>query len=136
MSLGRVSLTTDAWSDPNLVSFLGATAHFIVRDMLHDQLILRSGLLAFRHLQGSHTGEHLAEVFYAIIKGAGIERRVCWALCVSMLSGFLIFTLGWLNYRRQCKQQRHNDETSGNPVCERQYPIQSPWKSSPVSVSS
>lgn len=75
-ALGRVSLTVDAWSDPNLSSFLGTTAHFITREP-GGQLKLRSGLLAFRHLQGSHTGEHLAGVFYKTIKGAGIERRVC-----------------------------------------------------------
>jgi len=34
-------------------------------------------LLAFRHIRGSHTGEHLAEVLYKIIKKAGIEQRVC-----------------------------------------------------------
>ena len=59
------------------MSFLGATAHFIVRNERRKQLILRSGLLAFRHIQGSHTGEHLAEVLYKIIKKAGIEQRVC-----------------------------------------------------------
>ena len=67
----------DAWSTPILTSFLGTTAHFIVRDKLHKQPILRSGLLAFRHIRGSHTGEHLAEVLYEIIKGAKIEQRVC-----------------------------------------------------------
>jgi hypothetical protein len=68
-----VSLTTDAWSDPDLVSFLGVTAHFVVRDGLDGQLVLRSGLLAFRHIQGSHTGANLASVLYKIIKDAGIE---------------------------------------------------------------
>ena len=73
-----MSLTTDAWLDPDLVSFLGATAHFIVRDVPNGQLILRSGLLAFRHIQGSHTGANLARVLYTIIKNASIERKVCW----------------------------------------------------------
>jgi len=73
-----VSLTTDAWSDPDLVSFLGATAHFIVRDGPDSQLILRSGLLAFRHIWGSHTGENLARILYKIIKGARIEQKVYW----------------------------------------------------------
>jgi len=68
----------DAWSDPDLVSFLGATAHFIVRNVPDGQLILRSGLLAFRHIQGSHTGKNLAHVLYTIIKDAGIEQKVCW----------------------------------------------------------
>ncbi|KAJ6552173.1 hypothetical protein B0H10DRAFT_1748471, partial [Mycena sp. CBHHK59/15] len=29
---GRISFTSDIWSDPNLRSFLGLTAHFCVRD--------------------------------------------------------------------------------------------------------
>jgi hypothetical protein len=78
-SLGRVALTTDVWSDPELTAFLAATAHFIVR--VHgrsgSQLILRSGLLAFRHVSGVHTGEKLACVLHKIIKDAGIERGVC-----------------------------------------------------------
>jgi len=71
-----VSLTTDAWSDPDLVSFLGVTAHFIVRDVSSGGLVLRSGLLAFRHIRGSHTGANMAGVLYGIIKDAGIEHRV------------------------------------------------------------
>ena len=72
-----MSFTTDAWSDPDLVSFLGATAHPTVRGASDNQLILRSGLLAFRNIKGSHTGENLARVFYKIIKDAGVEQRVC-----------------------------------------------------------
>ncbi|KAJ7173901.1 hypothetical protein C8R43DRAFT_843372, partial [Mycena crocata] len=29
---GRISFTSDIWSDPNLRSFLGLTAHFCIRD--------------------------------------------------------------------------------------------------------
>ncbi|KAJ7235801.1 hypothetical protein C8J57DRAFT_1005643, partial [Mycena rebaudengoi] len=31
-SIGRLSFTSDVWSDPNLRSFLAVTAHFCVRD--------------------------------------------------------------------------------------------------------
>lgn len=70
------------WSDPDLVPFLGVTAHFIVRDEPSGKptLSLRSALLAFRHLPGSHTGENLALALHKIIKAAGIERRVCFVL--------------------------------------------------------
>lgn len=73
-----MSLTTDVWSDPDLAGFLAATAHFIVRmlDGSDSRLILRSGLLAFRHVHGSHTGENLAHVLHKVIKDAGIEQRV------------------------------------------------------------
>lgn len=81
-----MSFTVDAWSDPDLISFLGTTAHFIVRNTLDGQLILRSGLLAFRHIQGSHTGENLARVLYKIIEDAGIEQRVCRFYVISVSS--------------------------------------------------
>ncbi|KAJ6462091.1 hypothetical protein C8R45DRAFT_770557, partial [Mycena sanguinolenta] len=29
---GRISFTSDIWTDPNLRSFLGLTAHFCIRD--------------------------------------------------------------------------------------------------------
>jgi hypothetical protein len=45
-ALGRISFTSDCWSDPNLTSFLALTAHFMVRDS-NGQLILRNHLLAF-----------------------------------------------------------------------------------------
>ena len=66
----------DAWSTPNLEAFFGAMAHFIVCDELGGQLTLRSGLLVFRHIQGSHTGKHLSGIFYEIFKEAGVEQRV------------------------------------------------------------
>ena len=78
------------------MSFLGAMAHFIVCNKLDQQLILRSGLLAFWHIQGSHTGEHLAEVLYEIIKGAGIEQRVCWFRVILLLSECSCARLGQL----------------------------------------
>ncbi|KAG2744442.1 hypothetical protein P692DRAFT_201668534, partial [Suillus brevipes Sb2] len=31
-TLGRISHTTDLWSDPNLDSFMALTAHFMARD--------------------------------------------------------------------------------------------------------
>lgn len=77
-SLGCVSFTTDVWSDPDLAAFLATTAHFIVRtdDGSDSRLVLRSGLLAFRHISGSHTGENLAHNLHTIIKDAGIEHKV------------------------------------------------------------
>jgi hypothetical protein len=71
-----VSLTTDAWSNPNLTSFLGVTAHYIVREAAGRRLLLRLGLLAFRHIQGPHTGENLARILFEIIREMGILNRV------------------------------------------------------------
>ncbi|KAH7918270.1 hypothetical protein BV22DRAFT_990206, partial [Leucogyrophana mollusca] len=43
-SLGRVSNTTDLWSDPNRDSFMGVTAHFMMRDQ-NGHLVYRAHLL-------------------------------------------------------------------------------------------
>lgn len=69
-------MTTDAWSNTNLTSFLGVTAHYIVREAGSGRLLLRSGLLAFRHIKGSHTGENLAKILFGIIHEMGIVNRV------------------------------------------------------------
>ena len=69
-------MTTDAWSDANLVSFLGVTAHYIAREAGSSRLLLRSGLLAFRHIRGSHTGDNLANILFGIIDEMGIMNRV------------------------------------------------------------
>lgn len=45
-------MTTDAWSNPNIISFLAVTAHYIIREAGTGRLLLRSGLLAFRHITG------------------------------------------------------------------------------------
>ena len=82
------------------MSFFGTTAHFIVRDKPGGQLILRSGLLAFRHLQGSHTGKHLADVLYEIIKTAGIEQKVYQFCPTPMPAERTLHALDWLDYCR------------------------------------
>ena len=69
-------MTTDAWSNPNITSFMAVTAHYIVREADTGRLLLRSGLLAFRHIKGSHTGENLAGIFFKIICDMGILNRV------------------------------------------------------------
>ena len=66
----------DAWSNPNLTSFLGITAHYIVREEGGKHLVLQSGLLAFRHIKGSHTGKNLAGIMFEIICETGIVNRV------------------------------------------------------------
>ncbi|EMD38455.1 hypothetical protein CERSUDRAFT_37753, partial [Gelatoporia subvermispora B] len=43
-TLGRVSFTTDIWSDPNLRSYIAITVHYCARDE-HNRLRLRCRLL-------------------------------------------------------------------------------------------
>ncbi|VDC02215.1 unnamed protein product [Peniophora sp. CBMAI 1063] len=75
-SPGRLSFTTDLWSDPNLRSFMAITVHWATRNRKTHRLELASRLLAFRHLSGEHTGERLAAVFFGVLKEAGIAHKV------------------------------------------------------------
>ncbi|KAF8955645.1 hypothetical protein BDZ97DRAFT_1598926, partial [Flammula alnicola] len=43
-SEGRISFTTDLWSDPSLDSYMAVTAHYYVRDE-NRQLKRRNGLI-------------------------------------------------------------------------------------------
>jgi hypothetical protein len=74
-SLGRISFTSDCWSDINLVSFLTLTAHFVARDS-EGHLVLRNRLVAFRIVKGKHDGENLAQITFGILKKAAIENKV------------------------------------------------------------
>lgn len=81
-SVGKISFTTDVWSDPNLTSFMGVTAHWIegveVKTMTGPQkkLELRSDLVGFLNIPGRHTGQHLAECFMFILDRMKITEKV------------------------------------------------------------
>jgi len=75
-ALGRVSLTSDMWSDLNRRSFMAVTAHWVAKGRT-NQLELRSALIAFREVDGSHSGENLGQVLFEIIQDVGIAHRVC-----------------------------------------------------------
>ena len=72
---GRISFTSDCWSDPNLTSFLALTAHFISKDA-DGHLAMQNRLLAFRVIDGKHTGKNLGTIIFEIIKTAGILGQV------------------------------------------------------------
>jgi hypothetical protein len=74
-SLGRISFTSDIWSDPNLASYVGVRAHFCAKD-ISDRLILLSRLLAFRVVPGSHCGVNMARIFFDILEKAGLLGKV------------------------------------------------------------
>ncbi|KAG1742873.1 hypothetical protein EDB19DRAFT_1633716 [Suillus lakei] len=65
-SLGHVSTMTDLWSDHNRNSFMAVTAHFMMQDDA-GQLVLKSHLIAFRYIEGSHSGANLGKCFVQII---------------------------------------------------------------------
>ncbi|CAA7260564.1 unnamed protein product [Cyclocybe aegerita] len=64
---GRVSYTADAWSHNDLSSFLAITAHYMYITP-EGHLVLRNRLITFHHLEGSHDGKNLADVFFHVLQ--------------------------------------------------------------------
>ena len=58
-----------------LRAFMAITAHYLLRDE-NNRLILKARLLAFRYLPGHHTGNNLADAFFAVLKEEGIVDKV------------------------------------------------------------
>jgi hypothetical protein len=75
-AVGRVSLTSDLWSDTNLTSHMAVTAHYISRDPITRRLRYEAGLVAFRAISGQHSGANIAEHLFAVIKDLGILHKV------------------------------------------------------------
>jgi hypothetical protein len=81
-SVGKISFTTDNWSDPNRASFMAVTAHWIeaIDEMttsgVHKKLQLRADLIGFHKIPGRHTGEHLAHCFLFITDRIKITPKV------------------------------------------------------------
>jgi len=74
-SLGRVSLTSDIWSNPQLASFLAMTAHWCRCDPA-GRLEIANRLLAFHLVEGAHDSENIGQIMYDIIKDAKANRKV------------------------------------------------------------
>jgi hypothetical protein len=72
---GQISFTLDSWTSKNQVPFLGITAHWISKDWE-----LKSILLDFCHLEGSHSGENMSEVFFKVLKEFGILTKVSYLI--------------------------------------------------------
>ncbi|KAF5338299.1 hypothetical protein D9758_015766 [Tetrapyrgos nigripes] len=63
-AVGKIALTEDMWSDPNLRGFMALTAHWIEGKPAtqggHLILSFECALIGFLHVPGKHTGKHLA----------------------------------------------------------------------------
>jgi hypothetical protein len=72
--MGEISFTADIWSSENLDPYLAVSAHWIAQDMETGtcKLSLKSALIAFHYIPGSHTGAELAKTFLHLIDRAGI----------------------------------------------------------------
>ncbi|THH23039.1 hypothetical protein EUX98_g8138 [Antrodiella citrinella] len=84
-SLGKISFTTDIWSSLNRTPYLALTGHWLAMPTEEENQIarkenrnvnvpyLKSALLAFHPVFGSHTGKNLAELVLQLVKRAGIS---------------------------------------------------------------
>jgi hypothetical protein len=73
---GKVSFTSDLWSDSNLRPFMALTAHWIAKADHSSALVLKAALVGFHHVPGSHTGEMLASVILHLLDRAGVTEKV------------------------------------------------------------
>lgn len=63
------------WSDPNLTGYLGITSHYYIRDK-NGRWKKCSRLVAFRHIQGKHSGANIASYFFKVLQEFGILHKV------------------------------------------------------------
>ena len=66
----------------------------MVRDTPNGPAYKRDRLVAFRHLKGSHTGEHLADVFFRVLQELSVLDRVSFPRLKSQYST-LLFGFRW-----------------------------------------
>jgi hypothetical protein len=55
---------------------MAVTAHFCAYSSDGKRLVIKSQLVAFRHVSGTHDGVNLAKVFVAILKDLGALNKV------------------------------------------------------------
>lgn len=55
---------------------MAVTAHCVLEDPDGKELQGSAHLLAFREIEGSHSGENIAKAFYKILDEAGLKHKV------------------------------------------------------------
>lgn len=63
------------WSKGSLAGFMAITAHYLLE--IDKTWQMRSRIVGFRHVPGSHAGECMAKHFETIVKDLGIMHKVC-----------------------------------------------------------
>jgi hypothetical protein len=66
-----VSLTFDGWTSKVMTAYLGVTVHWITANWE-----LRSELLGFSELPGSHSGENIGHELHNLLQKFGISDKV------------------------------------------------------------
>jgi hypothetical protein len=68
---GLISMTADGWSADNTkAAFLGVTAHWI--EVKEKKWNLRSEVVAFQGISGTHDGDNLGRYFWGLCERVGI----------------------------------------------------------------
>jgi hypothetical protein len=101
--MGKISFTMDIWTDIDMKPYMAVTAHWLQNTFQQQsKLILRSDLIAFIHIPGSHAGERLAKVFIHILDRIrlGQSKKVCFAYGLIIICSHNL--LDWLDYYGQC----------------------------------
>ena len=74
--MGKISFTMDLWTDFDKKPYMVVTAHWLKQESKGQKITLHTDLIGFMHIPGSHTGEHLAEVFFLIINCLNLVKKV------------------------------------------------------------
>jgi len=73
--VGKISLTTDIWSNQKLLAFLVLTAHWL--SINDGKLSLHAALIGFHHMTGKHSDKAIANALVLILERVGILDKVC-----------------------------------------------------------
>jgi hypothetical protein len=67
----KVALTTDLWTSPNKLAFMGITASYLTKAFKPIEVII-----GFKQLLGEHSGMNIGNSFYDTIKLYDLQERV------------------------------------------------------------
>ncbi|QRV94607.1 hAT family dimerization protein [Ceratobasidium sp. AG-Ba] len=68
---GKISCTSDLWTDEIQRAFMSITVHFVNK---HRRMVHR--LIGFRVIEGNHSGAHLAETFFEVVEEFGFTNKL------------------------------------------------------------
>ena len=71
---GKVSFTTDIWSDDAYHTYIAIPAHWIAIE--GGSLKMRASLIAFHYFPASHTGEAITKTILELLDHAEVTSKV------------------------------------------------------------
>lgn len=121
----RIHICVDGWTSPNILAFLGITAHWhnsgkirhVILDFVRYIFIWVSRIvqsnISVLSLTTSHTGKHLAESLVKALREFGIEEKV--RFLRSSRARILTSATGLWSHLRQRGEQHDNAERNAHP---------------------